>query len=99
MDCFPFTPHLVSIKNFKLVKSISCLLQTRILVTHGISFLPQVDQIIVLKDGGISEVGSYNQLLEQNGAFSEFLQNYSMQEEEEEEGTEEGEGKDLISLR
>lgn len=70
--------------------------KTRILVTHGISFLPQVDQIIVLKDGGISEVGSYNQLLEQNGAFSEFLQNYSMQEEEE-EGTEGGEG-DGISV-
>ena len=26
------------------------------LVTHGISFLPQVDQIIVLQDGRISEV-------------------------------------------
>ena len=30
--------------------------QTRILVTHGIAFLPQVDQIIVLQDGRISEV-------------------------------------------
>ena len=32
------------------------LCQTRILVTHGIAFLPQVDQIIVLQDGRISEV-------------------------------------------
>ena len=30
--------------------------QTRILVTHGISFLPQADQIVVLQDGRISEV-------------------------------------------
>ena len=33
-----------------------CFLKTRVLVTHGISFLPQVDQIIVLQDGRISEV-------------------------------------------
>lgn len=58
-------------------------------MTHGISFLPQVDKIVVLKDGAISEVGSYNELLEKNGAFAEFLQNYSLQDEEdkvEEEG-------------
>ena len=30
--------------------------QTRVLVTHGVGFLPQVDQIIVLQDGRISEV-------------------------------------------
>ena len=34
------------------------LCQTRVLVTHGISFLPQVDQIVVLQDGRISEVGN-----------------------------------------
>ena len=30
--------------------------QTRIFVTHGVGFLPQVDQIIVLQNGRISEV-------------------------------------------
>ncbi|XP_071813084.1 multidrug resistance-associated protein 1-like isoform X5 [Apostichopus japonicus] len=62
--------------------------KTRIFVTHGISFLPQVDKIVVLKNGAISEEGSYNELLERNGAFAEFLQNYSLQEEEEKEVTE-----------
>ena len=33
--------------------------KTRILVTHGISYLPQVDDIIVLKDGKVSEQGPY----------------------------------------
>ncbi|KAF3420729.1 LOW QUALITY PROTEIN: hypothetical protein E2986_00606 [Frieseomelitta varia] len=47
--------------------------KTRILVTHGITYLPEVDNIIVLKDGEITEVGSYKQLLEKRGAFSEFL--------------------------
>ncbi len=58
--------------------------QTRILVTHGISFLPQVDHIVVLVDGQISETGSYQELLDKNGAFAEFLRNYLTQEEEEE---------------
>lgn len=42
-------------------------------MTHGITFLPQVDQIIVLKGGEVTEVGSYKELLAQKGAFAEFL--------------------------
>lgn len=60
-------------------------IQTRILVTHGISFLPQVDHIIVLVDGKISEMGSYQELLEQNKAFAEFLRNYALDEDIEED--------------
>jgi len=37
--------------------------KTRVLVTHGVSFLPQVDRIFVMKDGKISESGTYKQLL------------------------------------
>uniref|UniRef100_A0A8V5GWE5 ABC-type glutathione-S-conjugate transporter n=1 Tax=Melopsittacus undulatus TaxID=13146 RepID=A0A8V5GWE5_MELUD len=59
--------------------------KTRILVTHGISFLPQVDHIIVLGDGKISEMGSYQDLLKQNKAFAEFLRNYALDEDIEED--------------
>ncbi|XP_073435917.1 ATP-binding cassette sub-family C member 3 isoform X3 [Dendrobates tinctorius] len=59
--------------------------KTRVLVTHGISFLPQVDHIVVIVDGQISETGSYQQLMSQNGAFSEFLRNYSYDDNVEEE--------------
>jgi len=38
--------------------------KTRVLVTHGIAYLPQVDNIIVMKDGEISEMGTYRQLLD-----------------------------------
>ncbi|XP_062330079.1 ATP-binding cassette sub-family C member 3 isoform X3 [Osmerus eperlanus] len=63
--------------------------KTRILVTHGISFLPQVDNIMVLVDGRVSEMGSYQALLKENGAFAEFLRNYSLEDIiEEEEATE-----------
>lgn len=47
--------------------------KTRILVTHGITFLPQVDNIFVLKDGQITESGNYDELLSRKGAFAEFL--------------------------
>nr|XP_039268709.1 multidrug resistance-associated protein 1-like isoform X3 [Styela clava] len=57
--------------------------KTRVLVTHGIAFLPLVDNIIVLKDGRISEVGSYYELQERDGAFAEFLRNYANTDDEE----------------
>uniref|UniRef100_A0A4W6BTC4 ATP-binding cassette, sub-family C (CFTR/MRP), member 3 n=1 Tax=Lates calcarifer TaxID=8187 RepID=A0A4W6BTC4_LATCA len=54
--------------------------KTRILVTHGISFLPQVDNIMVMVDGRVSEMGSHQELLKQNGAFAEFLRNYALED-------------------
>uniref|UniRef100_A0A8C2UEM5 ATP binding cassette subfamily C member 3 n=1 Tax=Coturnix japonica TaxID=93934 RepID=A0A8C2UEM5_COTJA len=59
--------------------------KTRVLVTHGIGFLPQVDHIVVLADGKISEMGSYQELLKQNKAFAEFLRNYALDENIEED--------------
>lgn len=54
--------------------------QTRILVTHGVSFLPHVDEIVVLVDGVVSEVGSYKRLRANKGAFSEFLNTYAQEQ-------------------
>ncbi|XP_053766774.1 ATP-binding cassette sub-family C member 3 isoform X2 [Desmodus rotundus] len=51
--------------------------KTRVLVTHSISFLPQMDFIIVLADGQVSEVGTYSALLKRNGSFANFLQSYA----------------------
>ena len=62
--------------------------QVRILVTHGIGFLPQCDVIVVMADGQITEVGSYNELIENDGAFAQFLQNYrSTETNKDENGT------------
>lgn len=47
--------------------------KTRLLVTHSITYLPEVDVIIVLKDGMVTETGTYKELLERKGAFAEFL--------------------------
>ena len=47
--------------------------KTRLLVTHSINYLPQMDNIIVMKNGSISEIGSYDELLKNKGDFAEFL--------------------------
>uniref|UniRef100_A0A8C8ECB9 Canalicular multispecific organic anion transporter 1 n=1 Tax=Otus sunia TaxID=257818 RepID=A0A8C8ECB9_9STRI len=69
---------------FKHVLGPKGLLQkkTRILVTHSISFLPQVDNIVVLVAGAVSEHGSYSTLLANRGAFAQFLNLYGSQEED-----------------
>lgn len=50
---------------------------TRLFVTHNITYLPYVDKIIVLKDGEISEVDTYQNLLDKKGELSDFLIQYS----------------------
>ncbi|XP_051488018.1 multidrug resistance-associated protein 1 isoform X6 [Apus apus] len=55
--------------------------KTRVLVTHAINYLPQMDTILVMTDGKISEMGSYQELLKQDGAFAEFLRTYANAEQ------------------
>ncbi|XP_037884208.1 multidrug resistance-associated protein 1 isoform X2 [Glossina fuscipes] len=66
--------------------------KTRILVTHGITFLPQTDNIYVMKLGEISENGTYQDLLNKRGDFSDFLLQHIQ------EGNEEVENLDEIKL-
>lgn len=51
--------------------------KTRVLVTHGLSYLPQTHLILVMLDGEITEVGSYQQLMATDGAFAEFQRTYA----------------------
>ncbi|XP_077585449.1 ATP-binding cassette sub-family C member 2 [Stigmatopora nigra] len=66
--------------------------KTRILVTHGLSFLPYVDEIVVLVNGVVSEVGSYNTLRASKGAFSEFLDTYNKEHSNNNNGIESNSG-------
>ncbi|PVD27626.1 hypothetical protein C0Q70_12792 [Pomacea canaliculata] len=59
--------------------------KTRVLVTHGIHWLPMVDEIIVLSDNSISEKGSYDTLMSHNGPFANFLKLHLQQKEDMEE--------------
>lgn len=50
--------------------------KTRILATHRATVLVDVDEIIVMKDGEISERGTLNELLDSKGAFADFITEY-----------------------
>ncbi|KAF8977551.1 hypothetical protein BGZ46_007309 [Entomortierella lignicola] len=52
--------------------------KTRILVTHGIHHLEHVDQIVVIKDGLISEEGEYEKLIKARGAFYQLIKEFSV---------------------
>ena len=59
--------------------------KTRILVTHAVYLLPQVDYIYTIVDGRIAERGTYEGLLANEGAFAQFAKEFGAKEEEEEE--------------
>lgn len=59
------------------------------MVTHGVHWLPLVDSIIVLIDGKITEMGTYDELLSHDGPFAQFLKTYLTQENPDEEEDEE----------
>ena len=63
---------------------LSIIFSCSVLVTHGVTFLPECDQIIVIKDGKVSERGTYKDLLAKEGDFAEFLIEYMTQTEDEE---------------
>ncbi|XP_048236908.1 multidrug resistance-associated protein 1-like isoform X1 [Haliotis rufescens] len=55
--------------------------KTRLLVTHGVHWLPMTDMVVVLVDGEITEMGTYDELLSHDGAFAQFLKTYLTQED------------------
>ncbi|XP_077205501.1 ATP-binding cassette sub-family C member 2 isoform X2 [Paroedura picta] len=55
--------------------------KTRILVTHSLNFLAQVDDIVMLVAGTVSEQGSYSNLLANGGEFAQLLITYGNQQE------------------
>ncbi len=58
--------------------------KTRLLVTHAVTYLPKTDHIIVLKNGAISEQGTFKELLAKGGEFAEFLLEHITEQEEDE---------------
>ncbi|CAL1533104.1 unnamed protein product, partial [Lymnaea stagnalis] len=57
--------------------------KTRILVTHGIHWLPLVDSIICMDQGQITESGSYQELMSHDGPFANFVRTYLLEHEDE----------------
>jgi len=64
--------------------------RTKILVTHALHFLPQVDYIYTIADGQVMERGTYAELMANDGVFSKFLKEFGSKQEEETEGVDGG---------
>jgi len=56
--------------------------KTRIVVTNAVNFLAQVDEILVIKDGEIAERGTYQELLNQQGPFAQFLEEHTNEKQD-----------------
>jgi len=70
--------------------------QLRLLVTHAIHWLPSVDTVVVMRNGQISESGSYQDLLSHDKAFAQFLKTYLMQDDEDDDTETDVEGEPLL---
>ncbi|GFO42105.1 multidrug resistance-associated protein 1 [Plakobranchus ocellatus] len=55
--------------------------KVRLLVTHGIQYLPSTDHIVVLGDGSVTESGHYEKLLAHNGPFARLITSFLKQED------------------
>ncbi|CEP11799.1 hypothetical protein [Parasitella parasitica] len=53
--------------------------KARILVTHGISYLPQVDEVIMLREGKIALSGSYDKLMSQKSELYALVTDFGNQ--------------------
>ncbi|KAF9570989.1 Multidrug resistance-associated protein 1 [Mortierella alpina] len=54
--------------------------KARVLVTHGIHHLQEVDQIVVIKDGLIAEKGTYRELMAGKQSFYRLIKDYTILE-------------------
>ncbi|KAG0329331.1 hypothetical protein BG000_000100 [Podila horticola] len=63
--------------------------KTRVLVTHQLHVLPQVDYVICMKDGEIVERGTFHELMSNEGEFSNLMKAHGGIEEEQTENAEE----------
>jgi ABC-type multidrug transport system fused ATPase/permease subunit len=57
--------------------------KTRLFATNSLQILPDCDQIIMLEEGRISEIGTYDQLKSSNEPFKEFIKTVVKNEEDE----------------
>uniref|UniRef100_G1NNS2 ATP binding cassette subfamily C member 1 n=1 Tax=Meleagris gallopavo TaxID=9103 RepID=G1NNS2_MELGA len=71
--------------------------KTRVLVTHNLTLLPHADLIIVMEEGKISEMGSYQELISKRAKFVELIQVFSEENRSEKTTPNEGENICIVS--
>ena len=56
--------------------------KTRVLVTNALQYLPQADQIVILEEGKVQEIGTYTSLMKPSLDFSKLMKHHGLHEEE-----------------
>lgn len=69
--------------------------KARVLVTHGISYLPRIDEVVMLREGKIALSGTYADLMSQKSELYALITDFGTQQnnkssDEEDEGSNEG---------
>ena len=57
----------------KVMRNLTALTSTRVVIAHRLSTLEQADRIYVLQAGRVVQSGSFNELMEVDGAFRELV--------------------------
>ncbi|KAI8820425.1 P-loop containing nucleoside triphosphate hydrolase protein [Fimicolochytrium jonesii] len=70
--------------------------KTRILVTHHLHHLQDVDKIVVLQNGVVAEQGTFSDLLARGGVFTDMMKSYKLDNEEEKKQHEEAKAKEHV---
>ncbi len=68
------TSALDNMTQKKVTEALASLKCTRIVIAHRLSTLRQCDRILVMDEGRIVEEGTYDELLEMEGAFAELVE-------------------------
>ena len=68
------TSALDNLTQKRVSESLDSLKCTRIVIAHRLSTIKQCDRILVLDGGKITEDGTYDELIAQNGVFAELVE-------------------------
>ena len=74
------TSALDNLTQTKVSNALDAMKCTRIVIAHRLSTIRQCDRIIVLENGGIVEDGTYEELMEKNGAFADLVSRQQLDE-------------------
>ncbi|KAG1269716.1 hypothetical protein G6F68_000016 [Rhizopus microsporus] len=62
--------------------------KARVLVTHGISFLSRADQVMMLRDGQVGAIGTYNDLMSQKAELYQLITDFGKKSASSDESSE-----------
>ena len=72
---------------------------TRVLATNALQYLPRADCVVVVEDGRVAEMGTYDELMSKGLNFASLMAAHGIENEEEGEGVKSGKRGPSIDLK